>query len=352
MAGNTFGKNFKITTWGESHGPAIGVVIDGCPAGLPLSEEDIQPMMDRRHPDPDPVRDPFADMIDFEALGTEPPEAPETKEHRKEPDKVRILSGVFEGKTTGTPISIMIENTDVKSSDYDELRDVYRPGHADYTFDKKYGIRDHRGGGRSSGRETAARVAAGAVAVKILKQLGIEITSEVTFLGLPPENDSAGGTVECVVTGMPAGVGETVFDKLDARLGAAIMSIGGVKAFEVGAGVMASQLTGSINNDEFIVLDGKVTKNTNYAGGILGGMSDGDEIVIKAYFKPTPSISKPQRTVNKDGEEVRITIGGRHDTYIALKGQVVVEAMTAVTLVDMLFENMHSQMSKIEDFYR
>ena len=341
MAGNTFGKNFKVTTWGESHGPAIGVVIDGCPAGLPLCEEDIQPMMDRRHPQPAPVFNPYG--VEIEA-------APVNK--RKEPDKIRILSGVFEGMTTGTPISIMIENTDVKSKDYDDLKDVYRPGHADYTFDMKYGIRDHRGGGRSSGRETAARVAAGAIAVKILEELGIKISSDITYLGFADEDDSAGGTVECVVTGMPAGVGETVFDKLDARLGQAVMSIGAVKAFEVGAGVMASQLTGSMNNDEFIVLDGKITKNTNNAGGILGGMSDGDEIVIKAYFKPTPSISKPQKTVNKNGEEVTITISGRHDDNVVEKAQVVVEAMVAVTLVDALFENMHSRLDKIKEFYR
>ena len=342
MAGNTFGKNFRVTTWGESHGPAIGVVIDGCPAGIPLCEEDIQPMMDRRHPAPPPVFNPY---------GVELEEA-EPVNRRKEPDKIQILSGVFEGRTTGTPISIMIVNTDVRSKDYDDLKDVYRPGHADFTFDMKYGFRDYRGGGRSSGRETAARVAAGAIAVKILNELGIKIESDITYLGFAGAGDSAGGTVECVVTGMPAGVGEPVFDKLDAKLGQALMSIGAVKAFEVGAGVMASQLTGSVNNDNFIMVDGKITKNTNNAGGILGGMSDGDDIVVKAYFKPTPSISIPQQTVNNKGEEITITISGRHDDNVVEKAQVVVEAMVAVTLVDSLFENMHSRMDKIKEFYK
>ncbi|MCQ2530143.1 MAG: chorismate synthase [Lachnospiraceae bacterium] len=352
MAGNTFGKNFTVTTWGESHGPAIGAVIDGCPAGLSLSEEDIQPMLDRRH-------------------GTDGTNS------RQEKDNVKILSGVLEGKTLGTPISLLIGNTDAHSSDYDDLKEVYRPGHADYTYDVKYGIRDWRGGGRSSGRETASRIAAGAVAIKILNELGITISSQTTRNNeLPASGDSVGGSVEISVKGMPAGIGEPVFEKLDAELSKGIMSIGAVKAVEIGCGAKVASMTGSTCNDGFILASteslpeedslrkeeiltnaGKagshyITKKTNHAGGILGGISDGDEIILRAFFKPTPSISSKQQTVDAFGHETEIEISGRHDSCIAQKGAVAAEAMTALTIVDLLFENMHSKMSAVSDFYK
>lgn len=351
MAGNTFGKNFIVTTWGESHGAAIGAVIDGVPSGLALSEDDIQPFLDRRH------------------AGSE--------NARKEKDKVKILSGVFNGKTLGTPISILIENNDVKSSDYDALKDIYRPGHADYTFDAKYGLRDWRGGGRSSGRETASRIAAGAIAVKILNELGISIESEaIVNDSKATSGDSIGGVVSVCVKGMPAGIGEPVFEKLDANLAKAIMSIGAVKAVEIGSGYKVSSMSGSECNDEFIIRGGEqlpedsdlrreeilnnarkavphyITKKTNNAGGILGGISDGDDIRIQAYFKPTPSISILQNTVDALGNVTTLSISGRHDPYIVKKGAVAAEAMTALTIIDLLFENMHAKMSAVSDFYK
>ena len=365
MAGSTFGKCFTITTWGESHGAALGVVIDGCPAGLALSEEDIQIYLDRRKPGQSSISTP-----------------------RKESDKVRILSGVFEGRTTGTPISLMVENTSQKSSDYSEIASYYRPGHADYTFDQKYGFRDYRGGGRSSGRETIGRVAAGAIAAKLLKQMGISIcayTKSIGPISLPEntfdqeaitktptcmpdyetsrqaesylqkcmeEKDSSGGVIECRIEGMPVGIGETVFDKLDASLGKAILSIGAVKAFEIGDGVLAAQAKGSENNDAFEMTDGKVQKKTNHAGGILGGMSDGSPILLRAYVKPTPSIFRQQETVNKNGENIQIEIKGRHDPVIVPRAVVVVEAMAALTVLDLLFENMHARVDKIVEFYQ
>lgn len=364
MAGSTFGKCFTITTWGESHGPALGVVIDGCPAGLDLTEEDIQIYLDRRKPGQSSISTP-----------------------RKEADQVRILSGIFEGRTTGTPISLIVENTSQKSADYSEIASYYRPGHADYTFDSKYGFRDYRGGGRSSGRETIGRVAAGAIAAKILKQLGISICAYTTAIGpihvphgvfhkdaichtvtcMPDyetsraaeeylktcmeEKDSSGGIIECRIDGVPAGIGETVFDKLDASLGKAILSIGGVKAFEIGDGVGASQAKGSENNDAFEIVDNKIQKKTNHAGGILGGMSDGSQIVLRAHVKPTPSIFRQQETVNKNGENINIEIKGRHDPVIVPRAVVVVEAMTALTVLDLMLENMHARMDKLIAFY-
>lgn len=364
MAGSTFGKCFTITTWGESHGAALGVVIDGCPAGLALSEADIQAYLDRRKPGQSAISTP-----------------------RKEADQVRILSGVFEGHTTGTPISLMVENTSQKSSDYSEIASYYRPGHADYTFDEKYGFRDYRGGGRSSGRETIGRVAAGAVAAKLLGQLGISVCAYTRAIGpiavpdevfdpaaiadtitcMPDyqtsraaeqylkdcmeEKDSSGGIIECRVDGIPAGIGETVFDKLDASLGKAILSIGAVKAFEIGDGIAASRAKGSENNDAFEMLDGRVHKKTNHAGGILGGMSDGAQILLRAYVKPTPSIFRKQETVNKNGENISIEIKGRHDPVIVPRAVVVVEAMTALTILDLLLENMHARVDRIVEFY-
>lgn len=364
MAGSTFGTNFRITTWGESHGAGLGVVVDGCPAGLPLSESDIQSYLDRRKP------------------GTSAYTTP-----RKEADAVKILSGVFEGKTTGTPISMMVYNTNEHSKDYDALKDIYRPGHADYTFDRKFGFRDHRGGGRSSGRETIGRVAGGAVAAKILKENGISFLTYATQIGpvkidpdrfheeeirnnplcMPDEEaakeaaayldacredkDSAGGIIECVITGVPAGIGAPVFDKLDAKLAQAIFSIGAVKGFEVGDGFAVANANGSTNNDAFIAGDGedesKIAKATNHAGGILGGMSDGSPIVFRAAIKPTPSIGREQQTVTKDGKETMITIAGRHDPIIVPRAVVVVECMAAITILDLMLENLGSRMDQL-----
>lgn len=352
MAGSTFGKHFAITTWGESHGKALGVVIDGCPAGLSLCEEDIQPMLDRRKPGQDSLSTP-----------------------RKESDLVEILSGTFEGKTTGTPISLIIRNEDHRTKDYSDIAAVYRPGHADYTYDQKYGFRDYRGGGRSSGRETAARVAAGAVAKKILNEMGIEFNTIITEIGCKEtqkgqmteeiqkwlemtarKGDSAGGIIECTITGVPAGIGEPIFDKLDSRLAAAIMSIGSVKGVEIGDGFQSAKTIGSCNNDSFAIRTApsgqpNVYTTTNHAGGVLGGISNGQPIIIKAAIKPTPSIHQEQKTINQAGEEVTIRIGGRHDPIIALRAIVVVEAMAAITLIDLLIENMSAQIDNLRQFY-
>lgn len=362
MSGSITGKIFSIATWGESHGKALGVVIDGCPAGIPLTVEDIQKDLDRRKPGQSPFSTP-----------------------RKEADKIDILSGVFEGRTTGTPISLVLYNTNQRPYDYTEIAKTYRPGHADYTYDQKYGFRDFRGGGRSSGRETAARVAAGAVAKKILSQLGVNITAYTlsigdveinkdnfdkneiykNFLAMPDKeaalkaeallherkeaDDSAGGIIECVVEGLPSGVGEPVFEKLDAALGKAIMSIGAVKGFEVGSGFSAARLSGSENNDGFRYNEeGKLEKLSNNAGGIVGGISDGFPIVFRAAFKPTSSIYAKQKTVNKNGENVEIQVEGRHDPIIVPRAVIVVEAMTAITLVDYLFQRILSRMDLIE----
>ena len=366
MAGSTFGNIFKITTWGESHGKGVGVVVDGCPAGLSLCEEDIQKFLNRRKPGQSKFTTP-----------------------RKEDDSVEILSGVFEGKTTGTPISLVVYNKNQQSKDYSEIASYYRPGHADFTFDAKYGFRDYRGGGRSSGRETIGRVAAGAIAMKILSELGVTVTAYTKQIGpfvceeekMSLENieksplrmpdleksslaedylaekmeahDSVGGMIECVISGMPAGIGEPVFGKLDAMLSAAIFSIGAVKGVEIGAGFAVADKCGSENNDGFYMgADGKVKKHTNFAGGILGGMSDGDDIVLRAAFKPTPSIFQPQETVNRDGENVQIEIKGRHDPVIMPRAVVVVESMAAITIVDRLFVGMTARMDKICEFYK
>lgn len=364
MSGSTFGNIFKITTWGESHGAGIGVVVDGCPAGLELNEEDIQKFLDRRKPG-----------------------ASQFATQRKEADCVEILSGIFEGRTTGTPISMLVRNTSQRSADYSEIASYYRPGHADYTFDEKYGFRDYRGGGRSSGRETIGRVAAGAIASKLLAELGITVTAYTQAIGgieISIENfdleearrnttgmpdheaslkaeaylkecmanlDSAGGIVACSVKNMPAGIGEPVFEKLDANLARAIMSIGAVKAFEIGDGIKVASANGSMNNDSFRMDNGHVTKATNHAGGILGGISDGSEIILRAYFKPTPSIFQKQDTVNRNGEDISIQIKGRHDPIIVPRAVVVVESMTAITILDMLLQNMTSRVDKIKKFY-
>lgn len=365
MAGSTLGTIFRISTWGESHGKAIGVVIDGCPAGLLLSEADIQPFLNRRKPG--------------QSIYSTP---------RSEDDEVEILSGVFEGRTTGTPISMIVYNKSQQSKDYSDIASYYRPGHADYTFDAKYGFRDYRGGGRSSARETTARVAAGAVAVKILNRLGISFLTYTRSIGdimiedsrfdeqeifrnklympdavaakeagdyiirMTKEHDSVGGCVEAVIKGVPAGIGDTVFEKLDANLAKAVMSIGAVKCVEIGDGRQVSVMTGSEDNDGFgLDREHNVVKRTNHAGGILGGMSDGSDIILRASFKATPSILKTQSTVNKRNEEIEVSIKGRHDPVVVPRAVVVVEAMTAITILDALLLNMTATLDGIERFY-
>lgn len=381
MAGSQFGKIFHISTFGESHGKALGVVVDGCPAGLSLSEEDIQEMLERRRPGKN------LKMT-----------------QRKEGDKVEILSGIFEGKTTGTSIAMVVWNENQRSKDYGEIAHAFRPGHADYGFFAKYGFRDYRGGGRSSGRETIARVAAGAIAKKMLLELGVsvrakvielagisltedrqkaELLAEQKILSLREQGDSAGGVVECLVEGLPAGIGEPVFDKLDASLAKAVMSIGAVKSVEIGDGIEVSKSLGSENNDAFFLKEendceskeqnydseeqgshsismaegsksfmGSLRKGSNHSGGILGGMSDGSTIRIRAGFKPTPSISKPQQTVNEAGEEITIAIKGRHDPTVVERANVVVEAMTALTVLDAMLENLSARLDYVKRAYQ
>ena len=363
MNKSSFGNHFTVTTWGESHGKALGAVVDGCPAGLSLNEEDIQKFLDRRKPGQSRYTTT-----------------------RKEGYLVEILSGVFEGKTTGTPISLIVRNTDQRSRDYGNIAYTYRPGHADFTFDAKYGFRDYRGGGRSSGRETIGRVAAGAIAAKILETLGISFYTYTKSIGsvkiesfdaeeisknafyMPDakaaeaagayleecmkNQDSAGGIIECRIKNVPAGLGNPVFEKLDAVLAEAVMSIGAVKAVEIGDGIQVSAMKGSEDNDGFHMENGQITKNSNHAGGIMGGMSDGSEIILRAAVKPTPSISQPQNTVTDSGEETSLEIHGRHDPVIVPRAVVVVESMCALAIVDALFSNMTSQMDRIKEFYQ
>lgn len=366
MSGSIFGKHFTVTTWGESHGPAIGAVIDGCPAGVKLDQELIQRDLDRRRPGQSRYATP-----------------------RSEADQVQILSGVFFGYTTGTPVSILIANQDQKPSDYDYLSAVFRPGHADYPYQQKYGIRDYRGGGRASGRETAARVAAGAVAKQLLAEFQIEITAYTYAIGaieinpnrftpgliishplampdpeaaaqasqfldrMAEEKNSVGGVVACTVTGMPAGLGEPVFEKLDAMLAKALFSIGAVKAVEIGSGIQAARMLGSEHNDWYQYQDdGTLLKKTNHAGGILGGISDGSPLKLKAYFKPTPSIGQEQRSVNTSQENISFAITGRHDPVIVPRAVVVVEAMVALTLADYLLIGATSQVANLRRLYK
>ena len=343
MSGNTIGTLFRVTTWGESHGPAVGAVIDGCPPRIALTEADIQQELDRRRP------------------GKLPSVSP-----RQEKDRVEILSGVFEGQTTGTPISLLIRNRDANSAAYDGLRNLFRPGHGDFTYQAKYGIRDHRGGGRASARETASRVAAGAVARKVIDEAGIEVFAFTRELGgiaigsgsvvaapLSPlccpdpeaeqrmvqrleeartAGDTLGGIVEIVVRGCPAGLGEPVFSKMDADLAAALMGIGSVKGVEIGAGFAASRMTGSACNDPI----GPEGFKTNNAGGILAGITNGSEIVIRAACKPIPSIARPQQTVDLLGNPAVVTIGGRHDVSVIPRIIPVCEAMVCIVLADHL----------------
>ena len=306
---------------------------------------------------------------------------------RNESDSVEILSGVFEGTTTGTPISLLVRNQDQRSRDYGNIATSYRPGHADYCFDQKYGFRDYRGGGRSSGRETIGRVAAGAIASKLLGELGIVLTTYAKSIGpvtvaeadydfteitnnsfyLPNKNaaekaaeyvstlmeqmDSCGGLIECRVDHLPAGLGEPVFDKLDALLAQAVMSIGAVKGVEIGDGFQSASSIGSTNNDPFCMQQGQVMKTSNHSGGTLGGMSDGSQLILRAAIKPTPSISQMQHTVNNSGEEIELSIHGRHDPIIVPRAVVVVEAMTALTLADLLLRNAVSRMDQIKQLY-
>lgn len=322
---NTFGTNFCITTFGESHGAAVGVVIDGCPPGMALAERDIQPILDRRRP------------------GTSP-----LVSARQEKDNIEILSGIFEGKTTGTPIAMLVRNEGAHPQDYEELRTLFRPGHADFTYQQKYGTRDHRGGGRSSGRETIGRVAAGAVAIKYLAGKGIAISGRIVsvhgktapgeiereILAAKDAGDSVGGIAEIVATGCPAGLGDPVFGKLDARIAGAMMGIGAVKGVEIGDGFAVAGRFGSENNDP-IRKDGF---SSNHAGGILGGISSGQEIVVRIAVKPTPSIAKPQQTIDIHGNDAEIRIKGRHDPCIVPRIIPVAEAMLALVLADAVLE--------------
>ena len=364
MSGSSFGKIFRITTWGESHGPGIGVVIDGCPAGLALASEQIQEFLDRRRPGQSRYT---------------------TK--RNETDSVEILSGIFEGKTTGTPISLLVRNQDQLSRDYGNIAELFRPGHADYPFTEKYGIRDYRGGGRSSGRETIGRVAAGAVASLLLKELGISVRAYTKAIGpysideadyhyseikenslympnnsvaeqageyissLMAQRDSCGGVIECIADGLPVGLGEPVFDKLDALLAQAVMSVGAVKGVEIGDGFAAAQSSGSRNNDPFFSEEGRICKKSNHAGGTLGGMSDGSRLILRAAVKPTSSIARTQQTVSVYGENTEITVLGRHDPVIVPRAVVVVESMTAITLADLLLQNMTAKMEHLKKIY-
>jgi chorismate synthase len=354
---NIFGKLFTISTWGESHGPAVGVVIDGCPPRLPLAEADIQADLDRRRPGQSAIVTP-----------------------RKEKDTVEILSGVFEGKTTGAPISMLVRNSDARPGAYDEMKDKYRPSHADFTYQAKYGIRDHRGGGRSSARETIGRVASGAVARKLLSLAGpVEIRAYVTRvhdISLPPgsavafpslaevdasavrcpdpataaamikrieevraQGDSVGGIIHCRIRGVPAGLGEPVFDRLEADLAKAMLSLPATKGFEIGSGFAGTLLKGSEHNDAYVPKNGGVGTATNRSGGIQGGISDGEEIYFNVGFKPTATIMKPQATVDMAGRVAELIGRGRHDPCVLPRAVPIVEAMAALVLIDHWMRN-------------
>jgi chorismate synthase len=349
---NSFGKLFTVTTWGESHGPAVGVVVDGCPANLPLTIEEIQAELNRRRPGQSDIVTP-----------------------RKEEDRVEFLAGVFEGRTTGVPISMLVRNADQRPGAYDEMREKFRPSHADFTYQTKFGIRDHRGGGRSSARETIGRVAAGAIAQKILRIAGkVEIRAFVTQvhdLSVPAGElkafpalaeveanavrcphpataaamidrikevrsvgDSVGGVIECRVRGVPAGLGEPVFDRLEADLGKAMLSLPATKGFEIGSGFAGARLKGSEHNDAFELRQGGVHTSTNRSGGVQGGISNGEEIYFRVAFKPTATILQSQKTVDIHGHETELAARGRHDPCVVPRAVPIVEAMTALVLLD------------------
>ena len=355
MSGSSFGKLFKITTWGESHGRGLGVVIEGCPAGLPIKESEIQLELNRRKTGQSKVTTT-----------------------RKEGDQIQIMSGVFNGKTTGTPISLLVKNEDADSSKYELIKDLYRPGHADYTYDMKYGFRDYRGGGRSSARETVGRVAAGAIAKKLLarekikiigftRQVGKHIAEKIDYKEIEnnivrcpdvkmaekminaimrarKKGDSLGGIVEVVAQGVPVGLGEPVFDRLDADLAKAVMCIPAVKGVEIGAGFKSATMTGSECNDEFVMKNKKAATATNNAGGILGGISNGMDIIVKLVVKPTSSINKAQNTVTQKGKKAQIRVEGRHDPCVAPRAVPIAEAMVALTLIDHFYRTKFSKL--------
>jgi len=355
---NSFGMKLRFSTFGESHGKALGCILDGVPAGLDIDEAIIQSELDRRKPG----------KSEFETA-------------RKEADKVEILSGIFEGKSTGTPIAMIIYNTNQKSKDYSNIKDVFRPGHADFTYFHKYGLRDYRGGGRSSARETAARVAAGAVAKLMLRELGIEVLSGISEVhGIKAEkydyarvnesviyaldaeteeaqkaaileaknrHDSVGGVSRVLIKGAPIGLGQPLYYKLDGVLADAMMGINAVKAVEIGDGELSSRVLGSQNNDAMRTGGFE----SNHAGGILGGISNGDDIVLNVYFKPTPSIFQEQHTITTTNKEVDFALKGRHDPCVAIRGTIVCEAMAALVIADMLLLNMGSKMQSVVKYY-
>lgn len=362
MAGNVFGNLFRLTTFGESHGKGLGGVIDGCPAGLSLDFDFIQNELDRRKPGQSKI-----------------------VTQRKEGDKVEFFSGVFEGQTTGTPIGFLIVNDNQKSHDYDHIKDKFRPSHADYTFDQKFGVRDYRGGGRSSARETASRVVAGAIAKLFLKAKGVDITGYVSQVGglalnkdyqscdfseieknivrcpdaklaeemvnhimeIRKQGDTIGGVVSCVIKGTPVGLGEPVFDKLHAELGKAMLSINAVKGFEFGSGFEGVKLKGSEHNDAFVSDDGQVRTTTNLSGGIQGGISNGEDIYFKVAFKPVATIMQDQDSIDKEGNKAIVSGKGRHDPCVVPRAVPIVEAMAALVIVDYLMLNTSNQMSKL-----
>lgn len=313
---NTIGHIFRLTTFGESHGTAIGGIIDGCPLQLKLD----------------------FDFIDSELLRRKTAQE-STASQRKETDKIEWLSGLLDGVTLGTPIAFMVRNVDCKPEDYEALKDVYRPSHADFAYEQKYGIRDWRGGGRASARTTLPIVVAGAIAKQILKEKGIQIIAKVIEMGdaeqARREGDTVGGIVECRITGVPAGLGEPMFGKFSAELAHAMFSLPAVKGFEVGDGFALAGMKGSEANDTFINKDGKITTATNHSGGIQGGITNGNDVVFRVAFKPIPSIEKPQQTVNRAGEICQIAIGGRHDVCALPRAVVLVEALAAMVTVDM-----------------
>ena len=356
--GNTFGNLFKLTSFGESHGSMIGGIIEGCPAGLEINEDLIQKDLDRRKPGQSKVTSP-----------------------RKEDDKVQLLSGIFEGKSTGTPIGFLIPNINSKSKDYSNIKDVFRPSHADYTYEEKYGLRDYRGGGRSSARETACRVVAGSIAKQLLNNYGIKISAYVSSIGnifadeknvdlnkdydlnivRCPDNDASekminlitdlkskgntvGGQIKCIINGVKPGLGEPVFDKLHADLGKAMLSINAVKGFEYGSGFSGSKMTGSDHNDEFIVENGNISTKTNNSGGIQGGISNGEEIYFKVAFKPVATIMSKQNSIDKEKNNVELSVKGRHDPCVVPRAVPIVESMAAIVLADHLLRNRTSKL--------
>ena len=356
--GNTFGNLFKLTSFGESHGSMIGGIIEGCPAGLEINKGLIQKDLDRRKPGQSKVTSP-----------------------RKEDDKVQLLSGIFEGKSTGTPIGFLIPNINSKSQDYSNIKDVFRPSHADYTYEEKYGLRDYRGGGRSSARETACRVVAGSIAKQLLNNYGIKISAYVSSIGnifadeknvdlnkdydsnivRCPDNDASekminlitelkskgntvGGQIKCIINGVKPGLGEPVFDKLHADFGKAMLSINAVKGFEYGSGFSGSKMTGSVHNDEFIVENGNVSTKTNNSGGIQGGISNGEEIYFKVAFKPVATIMSKQNSIDKEKNNVELSVTGRHDPCVVPRAVPIVESMAAIVLADHLLRNRLSKL--------